>query len=353
MPSEPTSTTSIAWREVFPWLLLTRTPALAMRGRVMLLAAVGMLAVTGGDWLLSSGLSEPAASAPQPTMATENIAFELAASGWRRVSAAWWEVIEPFVTFCSSDLGAERTASESLWEARVFTGMRCLWRVLVWGLLGGAILRIAAMSLTRDETVPLPAALQSVAENKAGFFGGPLLLLAGMALLAMPLGIARLAMQVSVMESVGALLWPVVLIASVVVALFGIGAIVGWPLVIASAATEKSDSFDTLSRMFAYVYQKPLRLVGYVAVAALLAGVAGLAAEWLLQAVLMASHVALPTNLSPWAAEKIATWETVFGWLIQVFFTGYLWTSAEAIYLLRRHDIDGVHLDEVHQEEAV
>ena len=53
-------------------------------------------------------------------------------------------------------------------------------------------------------------------------------------------------------------------------ALLLLGLIFGWPLMWATISTEGTDSFDALSRTYAYVFQRPLRYLFYAVVAALL-----------------------------------------------------------------------------------
>ena len=58
-------------------------------------------------------------------------------------------------------------------------------------------------------------------------------------------------------------------------ALLLLGLAFGWPLMWATISTEGTDSFDALSRSYAYVFQRPLRYLFYVVVRAYSAGWAG------------------------------------------------------------------------------
>src|SRR5262245_13450186 len=52
MPDSPVAFESIPWRRMFPWLHLTRAFWIAIDGRKLLLASVGLLLVAGGSWLI-------------------------------------------------------------------------------------------------------------------------------------------------------------------------------------------------------------------------------------------------------------------------------------------------------------
>ncbi len=67
--------------------------------------------------------------------------------------------------------------------------------------------------------------------------------------------------------------WPFALLLGLLMAILLIGALVGWPLMWATVAVEGTDAFDALSRSYAYTYQRPLRLLWYVVLAAVLAAV--------------------------------------------------------------------------------
>ena len=65
----------------------------------------------------------------------------------------------------------------------------------------------------------------------------------------------------------GGFLWPLVLVAGFLMAVLLLGLLFGWPLMWAAISTEGTDSFDALSRTYAYVFQRPLRYLFYVIVA--------------------------------------------------------------------------------------
>ena len=67
--------------------------------------------------------------------------------------------------------------------------------------------------------------------------------------------------------AIAGLIWPLVLFAAFFMTLLLVGVLLGWPLMWATISVEGTDSFDALSRTYAYVFQKPLRYAAYIAVA--------------------------------------------------------------------------------------
>jgi len=49
-----------------------------------------------------------------------------------------------------------------------------------------------------------------------------------------------------------------------------VGVLLGWPLMWATISVEGTDSFDALSRTYAYVFQKPLRYAAYIGFAVII-----------------------------------------------------------------------------------
>ncbi len=311
----------------WPWLLLLEIPAIALRGRVVLLAAVGVCAV----WAVDATWNVSQRAMPVPPEQWSELGTVAASS----LLAVWLAFVEPFVAIAGG---------ESIGPNLV----RIIARVIVWALVGGAIVRIAALSLTRDESPSIPGAVRYAWRNTSGFLGGPLLLLAGLGVVWLPLALVRLAMQAAVLEPIAAVLWPFVILAAFVAMVYTLGAAVGWPLVLAAAATDDSDAFDAVSRMFSYVYQKPLRLVGYLVAIAALGLVMAVGTHAFATSVHHACLFAAGENNVAWAASAISWWTSAAYRLVTAILTAYLWSAASGLYVLRRLDVDGVHVDEVH-----
>ena len=163
--------------------------------------------------------------------------------------------------------------SELTWVGFIYMVLCAVWELLVWGLVGGAITRIAALRLTRNEAPGLVAALAHAGRKWMSYSLAPLVALGGAAVFAVQLVILGWVMRLSVLAMVAGILWPFVLMLGLLMAILLLGALVGWPLMWATVSVEGTDAFDALSRGYAYTYQRPLRLLWYVVFAAILAAV--------------------------------------------------------------------------------
>jgi len=166
-----------------------------------------------------------------------------------------------------------------------------------------------------------------------------------------------------------ALVWPVLLVAGLVMAALLLGLAFGWPLMWTTISTEGTDSFDALSRSYAYVFQRPLHYLFYVVVAVLFG-----ALGWLLVSEFAAGVIGLTYWAASWAcgANQIALimpgggelegigyagaglihfWTGCVKLLAVGFLYGYFWTACGAVYLLLRRDVDATEMDEVFLEE--
>jgi hypothetical protein len=142
-----------------------------------------------------------------------------------------------------------------------------------------------------------------------------------------------------------------------------LGLMFGWPLMWATISSEGTDSFDALSRSYAYVFQRPLQYLLCIIVA-IVFGALG----WLLVVNFAAGVVHLTYWSASWGAGNDAIRETMSasgGARILRFWTGcvkilavgylysYFWTAATAIYFVLRRSVDSTEMDEVFLDEDV
>jgi hypothetical protein len=278
-----------------------------------------------------------------------------------------------------------------------------IWELLVWGLIGGAITRIAALKFTRNEAPGVIAALRHAAVKLPSYSLPALVALVGTALFGLQLVVIGFAMRLSVFAFLAALAWPFVLVVGLLMAILLLGALAGWPLMWATVSVEGTDAFDALSRSYAYTYHRPWRLLWYVLFALFLAVVSMFvvklfassavtlgdwAIDWGLDDETMYSVVSprspqdiaasppaievvpgmsndkvlpptttpaqpfQPTGLLSAARTVITFWKSLVAALVAGYQAGFLWVAATGIYLLLRRDIDGVQLNEVYLDQA-
>ena len=174
--------------------------------------------------------------------------------------------------------------------------------------------------------------------------------------------------------AVAGLLWPLVLLIGAAMALLLLGLTYAWPLIVSSAACEGQNSFDAMTRAFAYVFQRPLHCLGYAVVAMLFGGFC-----WLIVANLAASVVELSYWSTSWGAnvgsgenasridvlrglttdsesssmlsfaqDSMAFWNGLIQTIAASFLYGPFWCMASAVYLLLRKEVDDTEMDEIY-----
>jgi hypothetical protein len=406
----------VAWGELFPWLTLLRSVRIALMARVIVLGAIGVFATMEG-WKL---LGDAFLRADDPVLANwrpdTGLAMWLdthaAAPAWLNTSAhSVGEVIESASSYLIE-------APKAIWlfftrpfvlmfhstlTGRDFLFLLCcvIWELLVWGLIGGAITRIAALKFTRDESPGLIAAVRHAFSKWPSYGLPPLIAMAGAGVFAIQLVVLGLIMRVDALAFLAALFWPFVILLGLMMAILLIGALVGWPLMWSTVSVEGTDAFDALSRSYAYTYHRPWRLLWYALFALFLAVVSmfvvklfassaillgNWSIDWGLDDATMrtvvapepapvtgvpklnlaapdaavdfntpsleAASAAEPSGLLRATRRVIGFWKAVVALLVAGYQAGFLWVSAVGIYLLLRRDIDGVQTGEVYVDQA-
>ena len=374
----------IQWSDALPWWLLFRAAGAAFSSTVILLAALGALAVWGG-WSLADRLGIPAAveGVEAADLAGKEVGSEAPAGRGPQTplgSVLPTTVLPPMVAF---KLPLPRPAAELLGllavpfnPAASFSRMlgalaRIGWFVAVWSIFGTAIARHVALKLAGEEVPGFAAALWYGSQKWLSAFNSVAFVLLGIVALSLPGALLGLLMRTDIGLAIAGVVWPLVLLGGVVLAILAIGAAAGWPLMVGGVGVERGDSFQAISTAFSYLYQRPLHYAFYLLVAVVVALPTLAAAE------LFATATA---NLALWAtslgmghtrtAEVLAGletsgyggggsfgitalgfWSRVVGAIVGSFGWGYFWAIATAAYLLLRKDVDGTELDEVVVEE--
>ncbi len=384
---------SIAWRDLCPWLLLFRVFRLSVSMHVLFLATLAMLLTPAGWRVAEHFLTD------MEVHAATRVDFDYDAFGGTDTDAFlhllrdlrdWpWErtALRPLQTddllqthrdgmleigsmfpHMAGPFAYLATRPVSLTQAAYLTA-GSLWTLLVWALLGGAIVRIAVVRFGADERVGLAASLRFSASNLKGFFTAPLLPMLGA--LAMALGIIILGalMRLDIGAAIGGVLWFFVLLASLVMTIMLLGLLFGWPLMWGAMAAGKKDSFDAISRAYACTFQRPLHYLFYAGVVLLLGGLGWIAVLFFTETLLALSESAaragaggerwseiMQANSDASAALAfgglaVKTWELLVWAVAGSFRFSYFWCAAGAIYLLLRYDLYQHELDEVYLDE--
>ncbi|MCH8046042.1 MAG: hypothetical protein IID44_20195 [Planctomycetes bacterium] len=413
MPDDRLVIRHIEWRDVCPGLILLRAFRVATRPRLLLLAVAAMLLTTFG-WnmfgLMFSGSDDrylQQTEHGQPGALVD--LYNQWPWEWARPAAFTWRVdshadrterpadelrryrgelaplaqIRCFLYMATLDGqaagGSEDKAPTGI--ARTTYLLLCfLWAVAVWGGFGGAITRLASVELAADEQLSNKKVIQHTRRKYLAYCAAPLFVLVGALLVCIPMLLVALLMRLEVGAAMVAIFWPLMFLGGLILTILLLGLVLGWPLMWASISTESSDSFDALSRTYAYVFQRPLRYLAYVIVAVVL-GVLG----WIVVSLFASAVIDLTAWAASWgaggermislvdfveptdeeidsdtdapsasfrfAARMIGWWGNCIWALAAGFVYSYGWTAGCAIYLLLRYDVDATEMDEVALDE--
>jgi len=143
-----------------------------------------------------------------------------------------------------------------------------LWFLLIWALFGGAISRIAAVQVARDEKISIRQAMNFAVGKLLSFGSAPVIPVAIVLAIGLILAAAALLGNIPFVGpiAIGAC-FAFALLAGFVMTLVLLGTAGGFNLMYPTIAVEGSDSFDAISRSFSYVYARPWRMLFYSLVA--------------------------------------------------------------------------------------
>jgi hypothetical protein len=370
----------VTWSSLFPLAILLRAMRLAVSVRALLLASLALLLTFLGwsiaGWIFRMpaedewNLANPTATTfwpwqhpPLLLMSTEIENWSTSAPGWNQtLLLPWQHLSRPFRRAFDANLGL---------TACVYLLVCGAWATAVWAFFGGAIARGAAVALARDEALGWGQVLSYARAKWLSIVAAPFVPLLGIAMLAIPLAIFGLIMQVPGIGMLFAgLVWPLALLVAVGMTVLALGLLFGWPLMWATISAEGSDAFDAVSRSYAYVYHRPLHYLFYVAQAALL-GLAGWAlvnlfattvltmASWGVSwgtgkdagDTVMHAFMAPAEDLSGTesaGAALVRFWTRVVWTIAGAFSYSYLFTAATAIYFVLRQQVDATERDEIY-----
>jgi len=150
----------------------------------------------------------------------------------------------------------------------LFFSALTIWFILLWSIFGGAISRIAAVHVARDEKISIRQALRFSTGKVLSFIFAPLIPIIIFFVLGILLAIGGL---LNYIPFAGPILLGIIyflaLAVGFVITLVLLGTVAGFPLMYPTIAVEGSDSFDAISRSFSYVYARPWRMLFYTLVA--------------------------------------------------------------------------------------
>ncbi|MBI5360109.1 MAG: hypothetical protein HZA48_05945 [Planctomycetes bacterium] len=261
--------------------------------------------------------------------------------------------------------------------------------IFAWSFFGGAITRIAAVEIAKDERIELSNAIHFGKRRYSSFFWSKLtcillflfffLCIFGACLL------ARIPTLGPFLKILLVIFLPLAMITSFLLTMLGLGATFGHVLFFPAVAAEDTDAFDAISRGFSYLFAEPWKFIWYQIVS----GVYGfitfmfvLVFSWMLMLIMlfaarfgMGSRSFSPMIKNIYAffseffngmqanpnpqmntVEMISTvifaaWILLFAGFVFSFALSYFFSGQTMIYFLLRKKVDSIDMTEVYEEK--
>lgn len=374
-----------SWTEQLPWLRLGRSLRASLSIRVLLAAMIGYVGTKAG-WRVIGKLFEGTdnlvlkahieAVKPWPWESDTLAATLPRTDGWLSelvqgpLVSAWTELTHPFYVMFDHQVG---------WTGLAYAILCGLWLIAVWSFFGSIITRTAAMRFARNETPTLGHCIRFTNKWYFSYFIAPLFPLLGIILAAIPLVLLGLISRLDFGALLVGIFGFVVLLCGLFMAILSVALAAGWPLMWATISSEGTDAFDALSRMYAYVYQRPVKLLFYLIIAAILGtigvlfvGLLGTSVAqlggWGLSLGTGPSRLAtlvdsFATVVFPGTTEEelsgmgkagsnlLEFWFGLIYTVMKSYPIAFLWCAYTGIYFLLRYDVDAAEMDEVYLDQ--
>jgi hypothetical protein len=260
--------------------------------------------------------------------------------------------------------------------------------LIVWAIFGGAIARIAAVHVARDEKISVRQALRFSSGKFLSFVFAPVIPVAIVAVVGLVVSVGGLLLYVPFIgEILVGLFYFLAIAAGFVMTLVALGTAGGLNLMYPTIAVEGSDSFDAISRSFSYVYARPWRMLWYTVVSIVYGAFTFLFVRLFIFLTLAFAHKAtgfwvvrtthgeqplwgsiwpgsglwhLPYNVDYFslsAGQSIAAFFVAIWVFLAISFLGaylisYYFASSTVTYYLMRREVDATEMDDVYIEQS-
>ncbi|MCS7034165.1 MAG: hypothetical protein NZ561_09235, partial [Phycisphaerae bacterium] len=279
-----------------------------------------------------------------------------------------------------------------VWAIRhhpVFFTVFFLMFLSIWAIFGGAISRIAAVHIARDEKISIRQALRFSTSKFLSFFSAPIIPLLIVVAVGLLVAVGGLITNIPFIGPiVVGVFFFLALIAGFVMTLVILGLVGGFNLMYPTIAVEGSDSFDAISRSFSYLYARPWRLAFYTAIAVVYGALCYTFIRYFLDLMLMLTHffsgllvfvrsssgdplwnmlwpgpvltqrlAYTPDYFSLGLGESIGSfflwvWVHLLATLLGGFAISFYFVAGTVIYYLMRKEVDATEYDDVSLEQG-
>lgn len=314
MADSPVTVNQLSWRDLAPCLVMFRALPVAVTLTVMTLSLFAVAATPIG-WIALEAIlvSESSELAKDESF---QAAAQLNRSPWKFAYAQTTDDASILTILGHQLRGVELIFNTGV---RSFSGVFSLdsgirkftyflggglWTLLVWCFFGCAITRTALMRYAREEPIGIDDACEFAFAKFLSCVGGIGLPLVAIFCLALPIAGLGVLMTTDVGIALGGFFWIIVLGVSFLMALVLLVLMFAWPLIVSAISCEGQDSFDGMSRAFAYVLQRPLNYVIYALVAVAFSGICWLAATALVGGTIQTAQWAASWGMNLFDANR-------------------------------------------------
>lgn len=380
MAEQPVTVQKISWSDLCPWTIILRTLPAASSFTVLAFALLGVVLMPLG-WLLSETLFINQELRDQPLLMeivelnrSPYQGIYLAPARGNSINVLGTELSGPNAVFRQFVAPFEYVFSGN-WGLREFLYflVGSLWSLVVWSFIGVAIARVCLLRLTRSESIGMDEAFRFALGKWTTTMGALGIPLIAVAILCIPGFIVGLVMGFDFGVFIASIFWFIVLAFGIAIGILLLGLMFGWPLMVSSVACESQNSFDAMTRSYAYTFQRPINYVFYMLIAISFGGLC-----WLIVGTLANGIVDLTFWTTSWGANLVSQdridtiensamaaatneaailtsgrniiglWNALFKSLAVAFIYGLFWCMASSIYLLLRFDVDETEMDEIY-----
>ncbi len=253
----------------------------------------------------------------------------------------------------------------------------------IWSLFGGAISRIAAVEIAKEDRIRTQEALSFAWRKWGSNFSSLVACVLGFGFFCSLIAVVALPGRIPGagpwLALIPALLMPVLLVLGFIASLVALGTVFGFPLFYPAVAAEGTDAFDAISRGFSYIYSRPWHAMGYTAVMLVhgaistafinLFGIGMLAVtclpiragmgpqfdrvlEFALGRISYADVTAAGGTGLGWTAILITSWLLLMAGLTLAYALSYLQSQLTMIYFLLRQRVDELPMTYVFEERS-
>jgi hypothetical protein len=343
---------------ILPGLRIVGAIRMAFDLRKLVIAALGLALLHLGWWLLDRIFPASAAVTPDLSAVMGPIGDDWGGESWtsaglrhahERLSGPFKDLFSPLMAIFDP---------RGNWAAMLHAILGLTWLLLIWGICGGAICRIAIVRVAQTQQTGIGQALGFSLQKAFPLILAPFIALGCLAFCgALLAGFGLLYRFPFIGGAVAGILLFIPLVFGFIMTMLAAALAAGWPLVHAAVAAGAEDALDALSRSFGYLNQRIGSflafacfawlegMIGITLMDLLAAGVLRLT-EWGLGLTAPAIQIAAIFDRaggldSPVSSAAHSFWLGVVSLVAHAWAYSFFWTAAAHIYLWLRHEVDG------------